>query len=351
MTERKAHIDIAKGISIILVALFHSKLKLFAPHLIDSMGLFRMPLFFLLSGVVFNTSRPFRELVVRKADSLLKPYFSTLIALAVFGALYGEDSDFAWKIKGMLYGNGATIEWLPMWFLTHLFAVSCFVCILLKITRAHNRILAYKVMVVSILIVVGAICIDLFSSVRIQLFGKDVMLPGLPFSFDLIFLTSAFFVAGIFLRQIIADFRPSTVMFIGAFISLLAIITLTDARLGLNSRILVAPPAVFVGAVCGIYVVLSISIYLRQIDYIGDVFISLGQASLYILIFHAFVGGVVYNYLSPVVEEGQMLTLAIVSFISSVTMPLAIKQFVIRNRYLSLIYEPVGRSQSAYQVS
>jgi len=52
MNNRVEHIDIAKGISIILVALFHSKLKLFAPDIINSMGLFRLPLFFFLSGVL-----------------------------------------------------------------------------------------------------------------------------------------------------------------------------------------------------------------------------------------------------------------------------------------------------------
>ena len=45
MADRVEHIDIAKGISIIFVALSPSKLNTFTPELMNSMGLFRLPFF------------------------------------------------------------------------------------------------------------------------------------------------------------------------------------------------------------------------------------------------------------------------------------------------------------------
>ena len=71
-------IDIAKGITIVGVAFQHSHLENFLPGLNHFLGLFRMPLFFFLSGIFFNEAIHFRDLVLSKTDSLLKPYFLTL---------------------------------------------------------------------------------------------------------------------------------------------------------------------------------------------------------------------------------------------------------------------------------
>ena len=42
---RVEHVDIAKGISIAMVALFHSDLAFFIPAVVEPMSVFRMPLF------------------------------------------------------------------------------------------------------------------------------------------------------------------------------------------------------------------------------------------------------------------------------------------------------------------
>ncbi len=78
MKDRYLHIDIAKGISICLVAMFHSQLGNYYPSIIDPMGLFRMPLFFLLSGIFFSWNPEPHYFFTKKFDSLLKPYFVVL---------------------------------------------------------------------------------------------------------------------------------------------------------------------------------------------------------------------------------------------------------------------------------
>ena len=56
MNRRIELIDIAKGISIILVAFAHSKLRPYLPELNNALSLFRMPLFFFLSGIFFSAA-------------------------------------------------------------------------------------------------------------------------------------------------------------------------------------------------------------------------------------------------------------------------------------------------------
>lgn len=57
---RSLHIDVAKGISIILVALSHSNFIYFAPKFSSALALFRMPLILFLSGIKrqYRLSKP-----------------------------------------------------------------------------------------------------------------------------------------------------------------------------------------------------------------------------------------------------------------------------------------------------
>ncbi len=82
MTHRLRHIDIARGIAILLIAFTHSWL---ADHLFNEtwklvkvIFSFSLPLFFFLSGVFFKPEQGLRYLVMRRGDSLLKPYFVVL---------------------------------------------------------------------------------------------------------------------------------------------------------------------------------------------------------------------------------------------------------------------------------
>src|SRR5215475_5458676 len=137
MSERVRMIDIAKGITIAGVAFQHSHLDNFLPGLNHSLGLFRMPLFFFLSGIFFNEAIHFGDLVLSKTDSLLKPYFVTLGAFLLVDIILGRQ--FIPGLEGILYGNGVTIRWVapwagPLYFLTHLWVLFIFSYLILSIT-------------------------------------------------------------------------------------------------------------------------------------------------------------------------------------------------------------------------
>jgi polysaccharide biosynthesis protein PslL len=63
MPQRIVHIDIAKGIGILLVVLAHNGLQAYAPFLHQFIYAFHMPLFFFLSGMFFKPEIGFLELL------------------------------------------------------------------------------------------------------------------------------------------------------------------------------------------------------------------------------------------------------------------------------------------------
>ncbi len=79
MDGRIKHIDIAKGISITLVAIYHSKLSYYFPSIIGPMELFRMPLFFLLSGVFFSWQEKPKKFLIKQKPILKTSYFNNHI--------------------------------------------------------------------------------------------------------------------------------------------------------------------------------------------------------------------------------------------------------------------------------
>lgn len=353
MRTRVGHVDIAKGISIILVAISHSKLMIFYPGMINSMGLFRMPLFFFLAGVFFNRSSNTYEFFWKKSDALLKPYFATLLFAFVINVLFKQEinilfkqEDLTWQLKGIFYGNGDTIRWvgswwMPMWFLTHLFSVYAFTYFMFRLTNIEERNIYYKYVFIAILMTIGVQWIGVFWNFKIILLGKEIEMPGLPFSFDIILISSSFFIVGSFLRKKIVSFTPNFYILSISVLVFSVVAIFTDAHMNLNERIYINPLLTTIGAISGIYFVLYISFYLNRVIILRNVFLTFGQASLFILIFHLFFGSLAYHVFSWLNGGRVELWLVITAFLISILTPLVIKIIVLKNRLLSLMYLPV----------
>ncbi len=342
MKNRFEHIDIAKGISIILVALAHSQLKLFAPDVVDSMALFRMPLFFFLSGVFFSISDKPKTFLIKKSDALLKPYFTTMIILFILWIAI-KQQDLGWHLKGIFYGNGNTMDthWIPMWFLTHLFVVYCSTYFIFTISHIQQRQWHYKLATLILLMTIGCYWIDAFTDLKLTLLGKSIYLDRLPFSLDLILISSSFFMFGAFFKNRIIHFKPNLSMLLTSVLLFLAIVVFTNTFVDLYERIHVNSLLATIGALCGIYFVLCASFYLCQTKKIKQTLLIFGQASLFVLIFHNFIGYSVYRLFAEQITNETSLWYAIAAFVISITAPLAIRFIVINNRLLSFIYLPL----------
>ncbi|MBQ0160392.1 MAG: acyltransferase [Bacteroidales bacterium] len=96
-TGRIEYIDLAKGICILLVVVFHLTEYYGYPCVFNNYGrVFRMPLYYFLSGVFFKTYGGFVEFVKRKTNKLLIPFvfwyiFSVSLSIILFLSL-------GWKI-------------------------------------------------------------------------------------------------------------------------------------------------------------------------------------------------------------------------------------------------------------
>src|SRR5690242_7681593 len=123
MPKRIAYLDAAKGIGILLVVLGHNHIKLEYPLIYQVVYSFHMPFFFLLSGMFFKPGYGLVELVRRRFNSLLRPYIAYLVVVYV-GSIFFTKIDLPTifgRILKALYAGPNTLEWVPLWFLPHLF--------------------------------------------------------------------------------------------------------------------------------------------------------------------------------------------------------------------------------------
>ena len=124
--KRIIEISFAKGIGIILVVLGHCLPDGYFKRLIY---LFHMPLFFFISGYLFNYSNNIVKYIIRKIKSLYVPFvFCNLLALIFhnafcnigiysYGILYTSIKDYIKQIIKTLLCIGSEEIVGPLWFL------------------------------------------------------------------------------------------------------------------------------------------------------------------------------------------------------------------------------------------
>lgn len=131
--ERNSCIDIAKGLGILLVVFAHVNYTQPYQNLIYG---FHMPLFFIISGMLFMPERysDFGVFVKRKSKSLLCPYVLFALITVFCQMCYNFISDFGVKellmtalmdALSFVYSRGSLFVTYnyPMWFVTCLFVV------------------------------------------------------------------------------------------------------------------------------------------------------------------------------------------------------------------------------------
>lgn len=349
MSKRIDYLDIAKGLSILFVVLHHSRLKHYAPDVVAAMGLFRMPFFFFVSGLFFRSSVNTLSFLVRKADVLLKPYFTTMVLILLL-SLITKKSDISSFLLGMFYANGETIPWIALWFLPHLFAVSVFGHFVIRIRGIQDWGRPEKLIFVLALIALGSLIIDLFWHRGFTFFGRLLDIPGLPFSVDLIPITGAFFIAGVFMSKQVMEMTPRPAIMILSATLFLAVAFLTDAHVDLNKREYINPAYATVGAFCGIYLALSLSFYIDKVRYLRNTLLAIGTASLFILIFHGRILHALYRQLARSGIPDYDFLYALIAFVASIGVSILIKMAISRSPLLSLFYLPIRMNRAKDQI-
>jgi fucose 4-O-acetylase-like acetyltransferase len=289
MSKRIEYLDIAKGIGILLVVLGHNDfevISLFLQRLIYS---FHMPLFFLLSGYFLNTAVPFGDFVKKRFHALLKPFFFTIF-LIYFTSISFEKMGFntaITRIVKSLYGSGAYLDWVQLWFLPHLFAVSIYAYLFITLAgKLRNRWVTWGILLATLAIAIPFL--NVFYPFPLSILGKDYELQGLPFSLDLVLATGFFFILGHELRQVTTEKTFDNWLILvatGGIVLLLNI--LFPYEIDFNIRLYESFLVNTTEAILGILFILALA---RQLELrttrLASFLKYLGSISLIILLFH-----------------------------------------------------------------
>ncbi|MFR1755846.1 MAG: acyltransferase family protein [Thomasclavelia spiroformis] len=189
--KRIIYIDYAKAFAIFLVVLGHTGgLNTTLRNVVYS---FHLPLFFILSGMVFNEKKyeiNYMDFIVRKIKTLLIPYLKYSIYILVFYFfvyMYLKELDFKFFFHKFL-GIFTCIRYTEysgfLWFIISLFTIQIIIIILNKILKKNKTVL-----LVSLILSSALICV---------INGTKI---NLPLYFDLSLANLFFFSFGNYLRE------------------------------------------------------------------------------------------------------------------------------------------------------
>lgn len=194
-SKRIEWIDTAKGICILLVVLHHCAQLLHASYpLEDVFVAFRMPLYFILSGLFFK-NYGFRTFIIKKTNRLLIPYtffyvvtgvLIPVVVYRLFGYSIAHYNSYGFRAVLSIFSERIICN-PSIWFLFCLFEVNVFFYILFFIAKHFKKSSLLLGILSFVLGVVG-----LFLSY------KNIQLP---YYVDSSFTALPFFYFGFFLRN------------------------------------------------------------------------------------------------------------------------------------------------------
>jgi len=145
MNNRIEWIDQAKGIGILLVVLGHMNIPITLSTIIFS---FHMPLFFLLSGIVFNEikySKDFKTVLLAKSSTLLWPFFTFTLLSILLNVITGNipAEPVSNYLIHSLHLSIFAIDSIdtPLWFLTALMSTEILFSQILRYTNLKHMII------------------------------------------------------------------------------------------------------------------------------------------------------------------------------------------------------------------
>jgi len=340
MKQRIGFLDIAKGIGILLVALAHNDLQSYAPFLHKIIYSFHMPLFFFLSGMFFRPQTTLGVLTRKRFDSLLRPYFFTLVFIYFAALFFDGTMGFpvaASRLLKALYANGFSLDWVAMWFLPALFVINLTAWAFYRLTDSAPRWL--RLLALAAMLIVGLLTLDAFMPFSLPLGAKTYTLNGLPWSLDLALVGGFFFLLG---REVNANLSPQVyaspwALFLSVLVSA-PLLWFSPATIDLNTRLWESPLINSLEALAGIVFILSISRLLESGPaWLGNALRYCGRISVIILIFH----NPVQSYLTPKLDAllGSHPLNALLAYPFAILVPVILAEIFIRpNRLLAKIY-------------
>ena len=336
MPNRNIAIDIAKGIGAILVVLGHNWLVLEekgeAYRVIYS---FHNPLFLFLSGLFIKDSISPPKFVLSRAEALLKPYIVIFFLISVSKAVYPAGnpaitvSPYVFFLRSLYATPGYLIwEWLPLWYISHLFIALILSELVLHITKDKQRRQSIILLIILTSLVIG-IWISNIDWLRN---------PRPPFTSDILPISVAIILSGFLLKEKIQSMRFTFPTFSFAVIAFCLLHYFYNATIDLSLRVYGQPIVSSLQLILGIYITLSVSLFLKEIQIVRHVLTYIGSGSLFVLCFHNFFQ--VRTYWSFSRWGYGDITSNIAGSILGIAFPLVLWELVKRQRLLSTLFLP-----------
>ena len=337
MNNRNIALDIAKGIGIILVVLGHNWSVLREEgEVYRIIFSFHIPLFLFISGLFLKDDDSLGRFTASRADALLKPFLGIALLvciLRVFGVTDHSPntaSGFVFFIQ-MLYSTRGyiTLEWLPLWYLPYLFLALFFSKGILQSTIKLPHRQNWIVGIIILLLAFGI------------WFANTIFLtnPRLPFTSDMLPVGTAILLIGFLLKGRVQAMTFSLPLFLSSVFAFSLLHYFFNDTIDLGARIYSDPVISTLQAGLGTYMVLSISLLLKQVQSFSRFLVYMGTASLFIMMFHNFAQVNVYWGL---LQWGYGdLPSNTMSFIAGVGFPIILWEIAKRQRFLSRLFLPI----------
>ncbi len=322
--QRYTHIDIAKGMSILLVVFFHSTLAPYIGPLSDSLSAVRVPFFIFLAGIFLRVQVPFSAYMTKKFHQLLKPLYVTILGCFIYKALFMGKMDF-WLLFGGLYGSGYMMDmFIPCWFLTHLFLLFIISYPVLKYAKKY-----IKPFYLLSLLISGILISQIITAAEFQ-FDQSLFVDiRLPFHLEIAPITLGYFLSGYYFSEAVkklsfswAKFLPLLTIFL--LISYAHYVGWIVVKIDLNRVDYSSFYALF-ASISGIAMLLLLAKRIERTDLARRFFLFYGRSSLFILIFHFYATYWIWTAFPYLFTYRKELAPALILYFGTITLPVFIK--------------------------
>lgn len=299
-------VDISKGIGIILVV---------AGHVFQEQSRyiywFHIPLFFFLSGYLYNPQIDFRSYLKKKVRSLLVPYFSFLISLSIpdlvnyymlvkFKATSFSDSILPFIIR-QLTGGRELYGWFDVfWFITCLFLCQ-------QVFHFLNRGKVNRPAIIS------AIVVCLYCFTIAQTYFPSIQLP-LFWSLNIVPMALVFMSIG---SAVSDKMLFNRVVLMNSIILFGLLIVLHRQGIAMHEfnmkwEVYGMPGVNLVAAISGIVIVCNMARLLLLARYLKTLFSELGKASIIIMFLHQTIRQLVFDHVFAIQNEYLILAVTLI---------------------------------------
>jgi len=336
MVKRNAVIDIAKGIGIILVVFGHNWLVLQEKgEIYRIIYSFHIPLFLFISGILLKDSDLLGEFTLSRVETLWKPYLTVFLVISILKTLLPTSnsaitvSPLVFFLRALYATPGYIIwDWLPLWYLPHLFVASIISRVILRATEGTQQRNNWVSSIAILCLVTG-----------IWVIKTDWLEnPRPPFTSDVVLISSGIILIGFLLKEQIQLMVFNLPMFLATVFVFSLSHYFFDDTIDLSLRVYTHLITSSLQMFLGIYMTLSISLVIKEYEISRRILTYVGSGSLFILMFHNFVQERIYWKLLALGYGDQPGNA--ISFVSGVILPLVFWEIVKRQRFLSAMLLP-----------